>query len=69
MTRTRSRVKHVTYTLNVTCNKTPEMNERDFLEQVRIVLDQGGINLDGTRPRVSVIRRVEEYLPTAKEQP
>lgn len=70
--RNRSRTKKVTYVLQVTCDKIPEMNEKEFLQEVRDRLydlkppsakfGQTAIVLNGQYPRVSVLRKVEEYL-------
>lgn len=72
--RTRSRMKKVSYVLQVTCDKLPEMNEKEFLEEVRArihnVKGQDSapelIMLNSGRPRVSVLRRVEEYIVPGK---
>lgn len=68
MTKRRSsRIKKVSYILQITCDKTPETNEPEFLNLVRQALYDGRILLDGTVPRVSVTKRIEEYVNLAKE--
>lgn len=65
--KSRSRIKKVSYVLQVSCNKTHSMNENEFLESVRCALFQAGIGLEERAPRVSVLKRVEEFLSPAKE--
>lgn len=62
MTRRASRTKKVSYVLQVTCDKTSPDNETDFLNRVRGALVNNGVFLESNPPRVSVIRRVEEYI-------
>ena len=60
--RTRRRIKRVTYTLQVTCEKPANMNEQQFLNEVRNTLhDELHVTLEGNRPRVSVLKRTEEF--------
>lgn len=63
----RSRTKHVSYVLQVQCNKLAEMNEKEFLALTRQVLFDGGIGRNGAQPTVSVISRTETYL-SAKDK-
>lgn len=72
----RSRMKQVSYVLQVTCDKIPEMNEKEFLDEIRRRIYDPSyyadkqfklIGINGSSPRVSVIRRVEEYINPAKE--
>lgn len=79
MKRVRSRNKRTTYVLQVTCEKLPDMNEAEFLREVRTrlhdcngyhVKENSDIALAGALPKVSVLKRIEEFLPAAgKEQP
>lgn len=80
VSRTRSRTKKVSYVLQVTCDKIPEMNEAEFLQEVRARLFDAkgqlmppvqfiGIKANDTGytfPRVSVLRRIEEYIVPGK---
>ena len=68
MARRPSRLKKVSYVLQVTCDKTHEMNEGEFLNQVREALQLQGIRLADGRVTVSVTKRIEEYINPAKEQ-
>lgn len=69
MPRARSRIKKVSYVLQVTCDKIPDMNEKDFLGIIRGVLHQHGICLDKQSPKVSVVRRVEEFINPGEKEP
>lgn len=70
--RSRRRIKRVTYTLQVTCEKPANMNEAEFLAEIRrrvntpsrspIDGSEGApITMDGSLPRVSVLKRIEEF--------
>jgi len=72
----KNRTKKVSYVLQVTCNKIPQMNENEFLAEVRRRLfdptyycdkHPSPIEFEGTHPRVSVYRKVEEYHAAIKE--
>ena len=62
MPRTRSRIKKVSYVLQVSCNKPADLNEKEFLEAIRSALFHHGIGRDGSSAAVSVIKRTEEFL-------
>lgn len=63
MPRTPSRTKKTSYVLQVTCDKLPHMNEKEFLEHVRTsLMQEGNIGLNKQLARVSVIKRVEEFI-------
>lgn len=76
MPRARSRTKKTSYVLQVTCDKLPNMNETEFLQEIRERIQGQAptgqfppdfIGIDGKSPRVSVTKRVEEYVNPAKE--
>lgn len=64
MPRKPTRVKKVSYVLQVSCDKIPNMNEAEFLKHVRDRLTN--IHNDGTPAlsfaRVSVLKRIEEFV-------
>lgn len=75
--RTRSRTKKVSYVLQVSCDKVPEMNEKEFLQEIRDrIYDAAGkytvgghlVGVNGGLPRVSVVKRLEEYISVEKEK-
>ena len=69
MPRTRSRTKKTSYILQVTCDKLAGMNERDFLAHVRETLaGDGNIMLEGQLPRVSVVKRIEEFVTVPSKE-
>lgn len=61
--KSRSRTKKVSYVLQVQCIKPPQMNEKEFLAQLRGILFESGIRREGqSAPTVSVIQRTETFL-------
>lgn len=62
--RSRARIKRVTYELKVTAVKPPEMNEQEYLNWIRAHVTPATVATnDVDRPKVSVMKRTEEFLP------
>lgn len=77
--KSRSRLKKVSYVLQVQCEKIPDMNEPEFLAEIRRRINGGAptpvgqfppepITFGGTFPRISVLKRIEEFISPAKEE-